>query len=364
MQHSPLPRCAPLSTLADATRESWLWPETNAPALQPAGEAAAERVLATFLEGRGVGYRSEMSTPVEGWAACSRLSPHLAWGNVSMRSIYLRTRARVEDVRERKKRGDPDLDKRWPQALASFEKRLRWQSHFMQKLEDEPDLDTQPLHPGFAGLRMPGEDETALDETERERRLSAWQAGRTGYPMVDACMRAVAATGWLNFRMRAMVQSFAAYHLWLPWQDTGRYLARCFVDYEPGIHWSQIQMQSGVTGINAVRIYSPAKQVRDQDPTGQFIRRWVPELRDVPDDSLPEPHLWEGFAAVGGLGGLEYPPPIVDHREAYDAARKRVYAWRRRQEVKALTPAVLDKHGSRRRASRRGARREGAKTRG
>jgi deoxyribodipyrimidine photolyase len=113
-------------------------------------------------------------------------------------------------------------------------------------------------------------------------RLGAWQAGRTGYPLVDACLRSLVATGWLTFRMRALVVSFASYSLWLHWRPTGLFLARHFLDFEPGIHWSQLQMQSGTTGINTLRIYNPTKQALEQDPGGVFIRRWVPELAGVP----------------------------------------------------------------------------------
>ena len=103
-------------------------------------------------------------------------------------------------------------------------------------------------------------------------RLAAWEAGETGLPFVDACMRYLRATGWLNFRMRSMLVAVASYHLWLDWRATGPHLARQFTDYEPGIHWPQVQMQSGTTGMNTVRIYNPVKQGRDQDPAGVFTR--------------------------------------------------------------------------------------------
>jgi deoxyribodipyrimidine photo-lyase len=162
---------------------------------------------------------------------------------------------------------------------------------------------------------------SALDH----ERLAAWQEGRTGFPMVDACMRSLRATGWLNFRMRAMLVSVAAYHLWLHWREPGLFLARQFLDFEAGIHWSQMQMQSGTTGINTLRMYSPTKQMRDQDPDGVFVRRWVPE--------------W---------GSDAYPAPIVDERTALAAARERLWALRGTRDARAEADTIQQRHGSRR----------------
>ena len=172
----------------------------------------------------------------------------------------------------------------------------------------------------------------------------------TGYPMVDACMRALHKTGWMNFRMRAMVVSFASYHLWLHWRQPALYLARLFLDYEPGIHYSQIQMQSGVTGINTVRIYSPIKQVADQDPQGIFIRKYLPELEGVPDKHLAEPHKMTTMeqSLFGCRIGKDYPSPLVDHKTAYKVARDRIFAVKKSQAARAEAEKVYQKHGSRR----------------
>lgn len=309
---------------------------------QRGGEARAQETLRTFLHERGEHYQRAMSSPLEGWDACSRLSPHFAVGAISLKTVHHALSARQQELRDMSKeeRGA------WGAATRSFAGRLRWHCHFMQKLEDEPELEFRNLNRAFDGLR-----EAEFDEA----RYDAWREGRTGYPMVDACMRCLAETGWLNFRMRAMLVSFAAYHLWLHWRPVGMHLATKFVDFEPGIHWSQTQMQSGVTGINTVRIYSPTKQLQDQDPDGAFVRRWVPELAQVPTPLLAEPFKMTRAEqdAAGCVIDGDYPAPIVDHKQAVQAAKDRVYAARRTDEAKAEAKRVYEQHGSRRRPRRR-----------
>jgi deoxyribodipyrimidine photo-lyase len=210
----------------------------------------------------------------------------------------------------------------------------------MQKLEDEPELEFQNLSRVYDGLR---------ENDFSEERFQAWKAGQTGYPMIDACMRALEQNSWINFRMRAMLMSFASNHLWLHWRPTALHLAKHFLDFEPGIHFSQCQMQSGTTGINSIRIYSPAKQVVDHDPRGIFIRQFVPELMNVPDEYLPEPHLMplDIQSRFGCLIGKDYPRPIVDHRTAYKYAQQKIYSIRQSESAIAESRRVFVKHGSR-----------------
>lgn len=311
-------------------------------AAQPGGESEARSLLQSFLHHRSEHYQKAMSSPLLGAEACSRLSPHLAVGTISVKSVWQALQTRAEELRALplKQRGS------FGRSLRSFGGRLHWHCHFMQKLEDEPALEFHNMNRAFDGLR-----ENDFDEA----RFAAFVAGRTGYPMVDACARSLAATGWLNFRMRAMLVSFAAYHLWLHWRPVGQQLARWFVDYEPGIHWSQMQMQSGTTGINTVRIYSPKKQLRDQDPDGVFVRRWVPELGGVPTEHLAEPALMTRAEqkAAGCTIGRDYPEPIVDAELALQAAKQRIFAIRSSQSARLLSKQVYQRHGSRRRPSAR-----------
>ena len=203
-----------------------------------------------------------------------------------------------------------------------------------QKLEDQPAIETACLHRAAEGLR-PRDPDAA--------RLAAWERGETGLPFLDACLRYLRATGWLNFRMRSMVMAVASYHLWLDWRATGAILARRFTDYEPGIHWPQVQMQSGTTGINTPRIYNPVKQGLDQDPTGAFTRAWVPELAAVPDAFLQTPWAWEG---AGRLLDRRYPAPIVDLAAAQRAAREAIFGLRREAD-RAEIAAIVRRHASR-----------------
>ena len=298
---------------------------------QSGGRKNALELLHTFLNERGEYYRTQMSNPLGGETACSRLSPHLAWGTVSMREV-----AQITWGRQRELKGAQGVTtKNWRNALTSFSSRLHWHCHFIQKLEDEPRLEFKNLHPTYNGMR-PLETDVA--------RLNAWQKGETGLPFVDACMRSLNETGWLNFRMRAMVTAIASYHLWLDWRKPGEHLARQFTDYEPGIHWPQIQMQSGTTGINAIRIYNPVKQGYDQDPDGAFVRRWVPELRDIDSCYLQEP--WTAGNANKVLG-KDYPFPIIDYLEAAKSARQKIWAVRKGANFHTTAKAIQNKHGSR-----------------
>jgi len=288
--------------------------QTPAPDRQRGGSAIGQSILDGFLNERGINYRGGISSPNKAPRSASRLSAHIAYGTLSLREI-------VRATHDRQRWAKDQGQTRWRQSLAQFEKRLHWHCHFIQKLEQQPRIEFENMHRGFDGMR-----ENDFDQA----RFKAWAEGRTGYPLIDACMRSLIHTGWLTFRMRAMVTSFASYHLWLHWREPALHLARLFTDYEPGIHYNQIQMQSGTTGINATRIYNPVKQAQDQDPEGVFVRRWIPEL-NTPD----------------------YPDPIVDHVEASRLAKSRMKEFRQQAGFRDEARAVYQALGSRKRPTRK-----------
>ncbi|MEM7006805.1 MAG: deoxyribodipyrimidine photo-lyase [Pseudomonadota bacterium] len=318
IEPGPIPTASDLGLLADPC-----------PGRQTGGRDAALDCLETFLHVRGATYRRAMSSPADGAEHCSRLSPHLAWGTLSMREV-----AQATWARQRQLKAD-NIKAGWRGSMSSFQGRLHWRDHFSQKLEDEPSLEVRNLHRAYDGLRAVEPDRL---------RLNGWCKGETGLPFVDACMRALHQTGWMNFRMRAMLMAVSSYHLWLDWRKPGEFLARQFTDYEAGIHWPQVQMQSGTTGINTVRIYNPVKQGYDQDPDGAFIRRWVPELAAVPDEFVQEPWKWDNAST---LLGKSYPFPIVDHIAAAKEARQKVWSVRKGETYRSAARNIQNKHGSR-----------------
>lgn len=325
---APIPRLDP-GPIPEA--HSFGLDDDYCPQRQRGGRSAGIERLDSFLDERGRRYRFEMSSPITAETACSRLSPHAAYGTLSLREIYHAT----EQRRTILKNSLTASTQPWSQSLSSFAGRLHWHCHFMQKLENQVDLEWENIHRAYDHLRA---DDAQL--------FKSWCHGETGWPFVDACMRMLHATGWINFRMRAMLMAVASYHLWINWRKPGEYLARHFTDYEPGIHWPQVQMQSGTTGINLPRIYNPIKQAHEQDPSGIFVRRWVPELCEVPDEYVHEPWAWD--AAPQWLGD-RYPRPIVDYLKAAKLARQRIWAVRKKDNFQNIADSIQAKHGSRKR---------------
>ena len=294
---------------------------------QKGGEDNAFNCLHTFLNERHKNYSKKMSSPLSAEDSCSRLSPHLSFGTISIKYI-------IKNV-------EKSLDQKNIEhtSINSFKKRLAWHCHFIQKLYDEPQIEWENLHPSYNGLR---EDSFNFDY------YKSWKRGETGFPFLDACMRFLNAKGWLNFRMRAMIVSFASYQLWLDWKKTSKFLAKKFTDYEPGIHYPQIQMQSGTTGINTIRMYSVIKQSYDQDPKGIFIKRWVPELRNLPGNLVHEPwkiNFLEEKEYKFKLG-KHYFRPIIDNKLRTKIAKDMIWSIRKKPEAKEISEQIVLQHAS------------------
>lgn len=302
------------------------------PSQQLGGEKKSHESLDLFFFNKVDKYWGSLSYPEKSRYYTSRLSAHLAWGNITIRQIYQRCELERESLFAKK-------------SLEQFMNRLKWHCHFIQKLESEPRLEFENIDSAFNGIR----------NKKNKVYIKAWKNGQTGFPLIDAAMRCVSETGFLNFRLRATVVSFLTHTLWQPWQSGSGHLARQFLDYEPGIHFAQFQMQAGTVGINTLRIYNPVKQSIEYDKEAVFIKRWVPELRKLPIKYIHEPwsitpmdELLYNFKA-----GTSYQAPIVDMETSHKYAREKLWSIKNSKESKQNSAQIVSRHGRKRSSIRR-----------
>jgi len=296
----PLPDALPASmgeavpSLAASPLSQWWVPSE-------AGARAALEHFATELLGR---YAAERDFP--GSDVTSRLSPHLHVGTISPRTAIARVRAAAQSPTERR-------------GLETFARELCFRDFYMALLAAIPRLRRHPLNPAFE--RVGGSDSGLL---------AAWQEGRTGYPIVDAGMRQLAAEGWMHNRVRMIVASFLTKDLLLDYRLGERFFMERLVDGDvannnAGWQWSA---STGVDAQPYFRIFNPVAQGEKFDPRGTYVRRYVPELARVPLAYLHHP--WdmpeEVQQASGCCIGQDYPRPIVDHAIARDRALARYRA--------------------------------------
>jgi deoxyribodipyrimidine photo-lyase len=289
---------------------------------QRGGTKTAWRYADTFFDKRHEKYMFNISKPALARESCSRLSPYIAWGNVSIRQIFQEALKNKTTANKR--------------HLGAFISRLRWQAHFIQKFEMEHTMENASINKGYHKLK----------KSISKEYQKAWEEGKTGFPLIDACMRCLKETGYLNFRMRAMLVSFFTHILWQPWQASSQHLSKLFLDFEPGIHFPQLQMNAGETGINILRIYNPIKNSIEHDEDGSFIKKWVPELTHLATPFIHEPYLmtpldqqFNNFEL-----GVDYPHPIVDIKVARKKASDLLWNMKKNTEVKKESKRILGKH--------------------
>lgn len=289
------------------------------PLRQTGGRKAGQGILDEFFNIPNISrYPSRLSSPNSAWHGCSRISTYLTYGIISDREVFQAVDQVVSKGHESQSASE---FQRLQERARFFLDRLCWRRQYIQTFENHPELETRHMLPQFDGTR-----ETEFNQTL----FTAWANGHTGIPFIDAAMRCLKETGWINMRLRATVVSFATMNLWLPTPRVARFLATEFLDYEPGIHHVIHQIVSGTSDFDGLMVYDPMKQARDHDSQGHFIRRWVPELSELEDHHLHDLSKTPGCQSTqfGAGNAAPYPAPVVDPGVTSRIARRRVHEIR------------------------------------
>lgn len=278
------------------------------------GEKNAQSLLTEFIEHKLDGYEAKRNYPAQ--ERTSRLSPHLHWGEISPRQIWNSVQNKYYSDFSSSK----DVD--------SFLSELGWREFSHDYLHHFPNLASEPLRPEF--INFPWEDDP--------RNLQAWQMGQTGYPIVDAGMRELWHTGWMHNRVRMITASFLIKDLLIPWQKGEAWFWDTLLDADEAnnaLNWQWVA-GCGVDAAPYFRIFNPVLQGEKFDPNGDYLRKWLPELKNLPTSYIHTPWLAPPNVLRESQIKLDitYPTPIVDHttrrKEALNAyknlkSRKKIF---------------------------------------
>jgi deoxyribodipyrimidine photo-lyase len=266
--------------------------------IPPGGERTALELLRKFMAGPIYEYGGNRNFPaIDG---TSNLSPHLRAGTIGIRTILAELKKARENI----------TAIRHPQSAPGngcdvFLGELIWREFYLQVLHNFPHVTQGAFRPEYNALKW----------SENPEHFAAWCEGRTGYPIVDAAMRCLNATGTMHNRLRMIVAMFLTKDLLISWQWGERYFMKLLVDGDLAANNGGWQWSAG-TGTDAApyfRIFNPVSQGEKFDATGEFVRRWIPELKDFPADLVQEP--WENPLL---LAKSKYAPRIVRHEEQRD----------------------------------------------